>query len=121
LVLIGTVSTFAALGASGFMPASVGYTCPFKSVTGLSCPGCGMTRCVHALAQGDFVSAFRFNALLFLLVPVLFYAWFAWFKADRAGRPVPTPNLRLFAAVLLAIVAFGVLRNIPGMPLIGSV
>jgi hypothetical protein len=29
--------------------------------------------------------------------------------------------LRLFAAVLLAIVAFGVLRNIPGMPLIGSV
>jgi hypothetical protein len=121
LVLVGTVGTFAALGASGFMPSAFGYTCPFKAITGLNCPGCGMSRAVHALAHGDVISALHFNALLLMVVPVLLYSWLAWFKSDRAGRPIPAPNLRLFAFVMALIVVFGIVRNIPGVPFIGSV
>ena len=49
-------------------------TCPIKHLTGVSCPGCGMTRaCVSALKL-DFASAFYYHPLWILLpfaVPAL--------------------------------------------------
>jgi len=44
--------------------------CPFKAVTGLPCPGCGMTRAFLHLADGDIAGAFHFHPL-FWLVPIL--------------------------------------------------
>lgn len=35
--------------------------CTLKRVTGLSCPGCGLTRCFISLAHGDLASAWAFN------------------------------------------------------------
>jgi len=35
--------------------------CPFKAITGIPCPGCGMTRAFLELAEGDFVAAFQLN------------------------------------------------------------
>jgi len=119
LVLIGTLGTFAALGASNAMPSSIGYTCPFKALTGYNCPGCGMSRCVHALMHGNVTGALHYNAFLFVLVPVLLWAWFAWFRADRDGKPLPSPNLKVLGALLVVMLLFGVLRNVPGMPIIG--
>ncbi len=37
--------------------------CPFRAVTGLPCPGCGMTRAFCAMGHGDVAGAFGFNAL----------------------------------------------------------
>lgn len=34
-------------------------TCPFKSITGLDCPGCGFQRSIIALLKGDFTQAFK--------------------------------------------------------------
>lgn len=45
------------------------FVCPWKQVTGLPCPGCGMTRSTLALMQGDFLTSLRLNAL----------TWFIWF------------------------------------------
>lgn len=45
--------------------------CPFKVMTGMQCPGCGSQRAIHALLHGDIPSAWRFNALLVISVPVL--------------------------------------------------
>ena len=51
---------------SSFFPS-----CPFKSVTGLDCPGCGSQRAIHELLHLNFKKAFEYNALLVLSVPYL--------------------------------------------------
>ena len=45
--------------------------CPSKRFTGYDCPGCGSTRALYALVHGRFADAWRYNALLFVLAPVL--------------------------------------------------
>ncbi|KGE14225.1 DUF2752 domain-containing protein [Sphingobacterium deserti] len=53
--------------------------CPFKTFTGLDCPGCGSQRAIHALLHGDFSAAVRYNALLLPFIPyVLIGTIFQW-------------------------------------------
>lgn len=44
--------------------------CPIKYITGISCPGCGITRAVVACAQLDFHQAFRCYPMI-AVMPVL--------------------------------------------------
>ena len=46
------------------------YTCPFKDMTGLSCPGCGITRAFIAVGHGDIIGALKTNALILLFFPI---------------------------------------------------
>lgn len=78
--------------------------CIFHECTGLLCFGCGSTRAVHALVQGDWVYSVRCNALL---LPSL-----AWLLALCLVKEVETFN-RLLYAGLAILVAYMVLRNIP--------
>ena len=41
-------------------------SCPFLSITGCPCLTCGATRCAIALFHGDFLSALRWNPLVFI-------------------------------------------------------
>jgi hypothetical protein len=46
-------------------------SCGFKRLTGLGCPGCGLTRSVICLVHGNFLGAWDFNPggyLFFLLI-----------------------------------------------------
>lgn len=61
------VAVFAALCLAFIV---FGYVCPFKRLTGLPCPGCGMTRAYLALLRGDISGAFQLHPL-FPLVPLL--------------------------------------------------
>ncbi len=45
--------------------------CPIKFTTGISCPGCGMTRSVFSVVHLDINKAFHFHPLFFL-VPIMF-------------------------------------------------
>jgi len=47
--------------------------CTFKAQTGISCPGCGLTRSFVALARGDLSTAWRFNPVGLLLFGLLLY------------------------------------------------
>lgn len=74
---------------SGFYPQ-----CVFRQATGLDCPGCGITRALHALLHGRVREAFGYNPMLFAFMfvggislpsflrgetPRFFYArWFGW-------------------------------------------
>lgn len=44
------------------------FFCPFKAITGIPCPGCGMTRAVLSVARGDFDAAYHDNPFVFLLL-----------------------------------------------------
>lgn len=48
-----------------------GMGCPIKFFTGISCPGCGMTRSVWAAMRFQFQEAFYYHPLFFL-VPIIF-------------------------------------------------
>lgn len=61
-------------GAAG--PSGDYFTvCGFKNMTGLPCPGCGLTHSFCALGKGDLPSAFAFNALGPLLFLGLALIW----------------------------------------------
>lgn len=50
---------------------SIGITCPIKFLTGISCAGCGMSRAFLAALRLDFVSAFHFHPLFWLVIPTV--------------------------------------------------
>lgn len=53
----------------------LGIGCPIKYMTGISCPGCGMTRAVVECIHLDFINAWYYHPLFFtlpLIIIVLF-------------------------------------------------
>ena len=81
-----------AAGAAGvfavawFDPVTAGFfpQCPLYSMTGLACPGCGLTRGFHALFHGDVLTALDYNALLPFYA--LFFAYAAASLLMTAAR-----------------------------------
>ncbi len=93
--------------------------CPLLALTGIACPGCGLTRAFHALFHGDFIAALDFN----LLVPVWAVA-FAWIFISllligvrKKGLPMWPTNPKFIYGFFAVLFVFGVLRNIPAWPL----
>lgn len=51
-----------------------GITCPIKALTGISCPGCGMTRAYLSLLKLDFSKAYYYHPLFLLpVIALIFY------------------------------------------------
>jgi hypothetical protein len=93
-------------------------SCPFRSITGLACPGCGTLRCLHAVLTGDLPGAVDLNALTVLVLPPLIAAWLLTGYRVIAPRP-PTLGLGpawLGRAISVAAGSFWVLRNLPWEP-----
>lgn len=42
------------------------------------CYGCGITRAVQHFIHFDFATAWKFNKLVVLVVPILFFVWLNW-------------------------------------------
>lgn len=89
--------------------------CPFHAVSGLWCPGCGMTRGVHRLLRGDLPGALSFNLFVPLVVVAVAIAWWSWFAGRAWARPVRWPArvpLAGWIGLCAVFVLFGVLRNL---------
>jgi hypothetical protein len=102
-------------------PAEAGFypPCWLHRLTGWHCPGCGSTRALHAILHGDLPQALAFNPVFVLLVPAIGVG-LLWRGQERwRGRPPRTRPLLsggLIVALAAALVAFGILRNVPGWP-----
>ena len=104
VVVLVVVSPFGALLTSGL------GACPFKSLTGLPCPGCGSTRAALALADFRFLEALTTYPLptvawmLFVCGGVVAGLW------AGSGRPLPPFPTRLplvaRGMILGAVVAY---------------
>lgn len=105
----------AGLGYAAFARAFGGLPCPFRLVTGLKCPGCGITTLLLRLMEGDFAGAFAANPFLLLTAPVpaALLARQAWLRRRkrRPGRAWDTLCLLYLAALL----AWGAVRNLAGL------
>lgn len=90
--------------------------CPFLTLTGLYCPGCGSTRCLHALAHLDLAGALAMNPLLVLsLLPltVLLLHGAGLLPQRLLGLRNLLAEPKLWLVLLLG---FAVLRNLPWLP-----
>jgi hypothetical protein len=92
--------------------------CPTKLLTGLDCPLCGGLRMVRSLLGGQWAAAAHANLLLLVAVPFLVYGWVRWLVASLTGR---VWSVRLgraaWVTLLVVVVAWTVVRNLPGFPL----
>ena len=84
--------------------------CMFKTITGLSCPGCGFQRYVHALLHGDILCAIRYNLFLALGIPFLLFVA----VSENAKLSYPTLLVKKNAAYLYILLYFAwfVVRNV---------
>lgn len=100
-------------GRSGFFPL-----CPFRMLTGFTCPGCGSTRGLHRLVHGDLVGAFEFNALMVVSLPFLLYALVRYTSAAVTGRPHQPYrlNAKYIWMLFAVIMGFWAFRNTPFYP-----
>jgi len=92
------------------------FACPLNKMTGLYCPGCGMTRALHALVHFDVLRAIRMNAFFILSMPVFALLILRLYRPlpallEACLKPFMTPWPWLFAIPL-----FGILRNLPWNP-----
>lgn len=90
------------------------FPCPFRTVTHLLCPGCGVTRLCLALLQGDLAGAWQSNPALLLMLPLLtVLALRLAHRYVREGAALPrgweTP---LIWGLLALLLAWGAIRNL---------
>ena len=91
--------------------------CVFHLVTGLKCPGCGITHLLLALVQGRIAEAFSYNPAVFILLPVLGAvmgrAGLRYVRSGSFALKTAEENVMIGAAA--ALILFGIVRNIAGI------
>jgi hypothetical protein len=114
--ILGLIALTIAAVVFFFNPAThnIYPVCHFHKLTGLNCPGCGLTRSLYALLHGNFSAALRDNALfiggIFFLATRL--GW--WSLNRRRGRmDAELFPLKFLWPLLILALLFTVLRNLP--------
>jgi hypothetical protein len=102
-------------GKSGFFPG-----CPFRFLTGFTCPGCGTTRALHQILHGHIYTAFTLNPLLLLSIPFLLIALLRYSVIVMRGG-IPRGNALAapyIYAIFFVILSFWIFRNTPLYPFV---
>ena len=98
-----------------FLERYIKIPCFFHLFTGYYCPGCGITRCLKSILELDFYQAFRYNNLVFILLPV-FIIYFLESLLDYLK--IKHLNLKryfnnkFFSIVLIITIIYGICRSI---------
>ena len=87
----------------------ISIPCPFHKLTNLYCPGCGITRMFIAIIHLNFYQAFRYNPLVFILL--ISYLLIKFIELITKKKIIF--NNRITYTLLIIVILFGVLRNIP--------
>ncbi|OBB86094.1 hypothetical protein A5781_06200 [Mycobacterium sp. 852002-30065_SCH5024008] len=90
--------------------------CPFRLLTGWNCPFCGGLRMTHDLLHGGLFAAVNDNVFLLVGIPML-----AGWLLIRRGRGRPALSTPAWLTMVVAIIAWTVLRNLPGFPLFPAI
>jgi len=94
-------------GAVGLVKVfGINIPCIFYKLTGLYCPGCGITRSLLALMKFDLYQAFRYNIIIYIITPVMVVQ-----EIIRHRENKKLADLIIWACLILCA-AFMILRNI---------
>ncbi|HXT20136.1 MAG TPA: DUF2752 domain-containing protein [Thermoanaerobaculia bacterium] len=102
---VAAVGLFFAAGWVG-LPSGAAFTvCAFRRLTGIPCPGCGLTRAMGALARGELLLALHFHPFAPLVLAEAGALW-AGIGASVLGRPLALPPRFLERVVIWQTAAF---------------
>ena len=103
-----------------FDPATSGFfpPCPVRYLTGLYCPGCGSLRAMHALLHGELGRAWAMNPLMIVMLPFVTYGLVSAALLELRGKGLPEVVLPAtwIRALCVAVIVFGIARNLPFYP-----
>lgn len=88
--------------------------CFFNSITGLRCPGCGITHVFLYLMRFDFRNAFLSNIFLFTTSPILLLILILNIFCSPEIRKKPFTK-RLTFLYLISLLIWAIVRNILGV------
>jgi len=88
--------------------------CYFNVLTGYKCAGCGLTRATHHIFHADWLTAFQFNPLVFVVLPLFGYGITRYIMNNAFNYQLPelpqNKTISFIAAVILILFMF--LRNV---------
>ena len=99
---------FVTLMAILVLTERIAIPCIFNKVTGLYCPGCGITRAIKALLKGNFSESFHNNVLLYTVIPLLILNEIIYRLTKKKYKKAY--NVIITVLLIVAII-FGILRN----------
>lgn len=100
----------------GILIMNTGFAIPclFRLLTGLKCPGCGVTSMCLALMRFNFHKAFISNEMLFVLLPALLFVFIKYiFVYIKTGiKKLDRAQSFILNLSLVMLILFGVIRNL---------
>ncbi len=91
----------------------ISIPCVFRRITGLKCPGCGITRAFIKAVHFDFIGMFRCNPVA---VGIIFMLLILFFVRIIFMPEFLSKNSRLFKAITIlccaALIIWGIVRNL---------
>lgn len=112
IIFLLLICVFASAGLIWLRLGGPGIPCLFHLVTGLDCPGCGVTRMILAVSRMDLGAAMRANPFLFLTFPcplfLLAHSACRWVKNEKISKKTEA----CAALYCVGLVLFGIFRNL---------
>ena len=99
--IVSAITAFLAVSLLYLVFHLTGIGCPIRFLTGISCPGCGMTRAVLFFLQFRFADAFHYHPLVFLLPVGILIFLLKRHIPGRIYRFLTVTAIILFIAVYL--------------------
>jgi hypothetical protein len=90
--------------------------CVFQKLPGLACPGCGITSMINGLAHFNFKTAISENYVISAMIPI--YATVYGVRLIFKPRCLQNSGWlfnTIVSVTLIALIVFGIVRNLPGM------
>lgn len=117
VLLVVLVVTALGIGYALLVRRGIGIPCLFHTITGLRCPGCGISRALSVLAVGRIDQFLRYNPLAPLIA--LYIAFVGFFTAKNyvlyATASYHPPCKWVDGLVLAILLLWWVARNLFGV------
>lgn len=100
---------------SYFYRMGIQIPCVYYTLTGLYCPGCGISRMCISLLNFDMKSAFQYNAGVMLALPVITIVTFQLLVQYVliGSKNLTMRQNRIVWILIFYFILFGILRNLP--------
>ena len=87
--------------------------CTFHAITGLDCPGCGMTRAAWLLMHGHPIESLKQNPFLFMVI-IAAYMGFAELSPHMIGKQLPQLVIPDWVLIVICslVVIYSIVRNV---------